>query len=636
MKPWLNKWSVGLSLLLASLGGTLLSHCGQHRSYAGLSAETAYVGSQSCQSCHQDIYTSYLETGMGRSLYPPDTAEIMERFGPEEVVNDPRLDFSYVAFWRKNELFIREFRLDGADTVFQRTEKVDYIVGSGHQTRSYLLDRNGYLYEHPITWYVSKQIWDLSPGYVDNNSRFSREIGQECLSCHTGYIDYVPQSKNRYREVAMGIDCEKCHGPGQVHLERMLAGQQVDTEEEIDYSIVNPANLPLQAQFDVCQQCHLQGVNVYQPGKEVVDFRPGMRLHEVYDVFLESRGDSNAFGIASHAERLQQSRCFIGTAGKLTCTTCHNPHKSITVSTEDDHIRQCLRCHSATDQLLCAAPEAEQQTMDGNCVSCHMPKGGTSDIPHVSFHDHKIRVVEPQDSTSPQAMREYLELHCVSSPAVSRLENGAAWLSFFERQEANPAHLRRADSLLSGTKGYAAARVALYQGRYEQALALVEELLEKESPEPEWRFLKGEILEGQGNVEAAFSTYDQLYQSEPENIEAGLQAVLMLLKARTGQSEVLPIAQQRLEVLRQAKPFDERILANLGFVALNQGELSRAQSYLFQALSYQPDQAAALENMVMLQLLQRNPTQAGQYLERLQTRHPNHPALPRLRAAVGE
>ncbi len=43
--------------------------------------------------------------------------------------------------------------------------EVAYAVGSGARSITYLVERDGRLFESPITWYTQKQQWDLSPGY---------------------------------------------------------------------------------------------------------------------------------------------------------------------------------------------------------------------------------------------------------------------------------------------------------------------------------------------------------------------------------------------------------------------------------------------------------------------------------------
>ena len=204
--------------------------------YASLDPQNEYVGTEACQPCHKKITESYLETGMGKSLYRPQQGNIIEEMGI--VVYDSSTDYHYQALWEEESMFIREFRLRGKDTIHQRKEIVDYIVGSGHHTRSYLLQRNGYLFEFPITWYVNKGIWDMSPGYDELNSRFDREIGLECIACHTGHVELEENTKNRYKFISEGIDCEKCHGPGAEHIRRIEDGQLIDVGMEIDYSIV--------------------------------------------------------------------------------------------------------------------------------------------------------------------------------------------------------------------------------------------------------------------------------------------------------------------------------------------------------------------------------------------------------------
>ena len=117
--------------------------------------------------------------------------------------------------------------------------------------------------------------------------------------------------------------------------------------KRIDYSIVNPAKLPVVLQLDVCQRCHIQGNAVLNEGKSFFDFRPGMHLSDVMNVFMPVyKGQENEHIMASHVERLKMSQCFIQTTKKaeanpnfknqlypyqnaMTCVTCHNPHVSV-------------------------------------------------------------------------------------------------------------------------------------------------------------------------------------------------------------------------------------------------------------------------------------------------------------------
>ena len=57
--------------------------------------------------------------------------------------------------------------------------EVQFAVGSGQRGRAYLIDHDGYLFASPLTWYPTKNSWDLSPGYEKRNARFTRSAGSE-------------------------------------------------------------------------------------------------------------------------------------------------------------------------------------------------------------------------------------------------------------------------------------------------------------------------------------------------------------------------------------------------------------------------------------------------------------------------
>ncbi len=576
--------------------------------YLNLGPEAQYVGMNSCQPCHKEIYQSYLETGMGRSLYRPAKSEIIERFGPEEVIFDSHSGYSYHPYWSGNNFFILEFRLGPTqDTTYKRIEKVDYIVGSGHQTRSYLIERNQHFYEIPITWYVNSQRWDLSPGYENGfNTRFDREIGEECMACHTGHIDFMEGTTNQFRKVSLGIDCEKCHGPGSIHNLRKEEGELVDVGREIDYSIVNPAKLPIDLQFDVCQQCHLQGVNVLKGDhKSVTDYRPGMALNQVYDIFIEKVADDEAFGIASHAERLRESQCFINSGDSLTCTTCHNPHKSISVTEQQVYVKQCQSCHQGGETMDCGLSEEMMAAENGNCVTCHMPKRGTSDIPHVRFSDHKIRVVK-NDTLETAAVREFVDLVCMTNSEVSPDVGGKAFLLHYERNDPKPEFLERAAKGIAPASHFERSTVLLYQGNLEIALAEINQALATDPNDP-WRlYRKGEILEGFGKIGESISFYERAYRTNSRLTEAGQKVGLLTLQqVRDPRSGVDPVAAlaKAGQIFREClaiKPFDKSLMTNLGFVEMNTGNYQVADSLFSAALAKDPFHEQALQNQKAL------------------------------------
>lgn len=596
-------WKIYILLLLAFC---LIINCSQleeqQQTLPELSDTYAEKGMDACQSCHQQIYSNYLETGMGHSMYLPTRSTIPMPLASKSAVYDSHSDFHYQLFWENDSLYLLEFRLVKGDTLYQREEKIDYVIGSGKKTRSFLIHRNGYLYETPITWYSQKGIFDLSPGYENGrNSRFSREISPTCISCHTGEFSYVADSKNRFTQLSLGIGCDQCHGPGELHLQMMEGEILADTA---DWGIINPAHLPTDLQFDICQQCHLEGVAVLQ--ENVASERayiPGMKLAGLMDIFLVEEAHNSTIGIGSHAERLSQSQCFIQSAGKLVCTTCHDPHKKPDLTDQSVYTSSCMTCHQESMELTCSAPSEELALVNNDCIQCHMPVNNTSDIPHVSIHDHLIQIPAPTEKSDQEVatISESIRLICATTPTPTPTQSAKAWLSYYQEREANPAYLDSVAQYLPQNQLWEQAQLQFERQQYAPALELLAKLNPSNQNRLDYLYLKGQCLEALARFPEAYETYQQVYTKYPNSIEAGIKAATTLLKAYPGQQETLTQARAILQELYAEKPFDVRILNNLGFVALNQGKREEARFYLEEALRYDPDYVLAKQNLGYLE-----------------------------------
>jgi len=132
-----------LSLILFSVVILTIVYCGDSSQketikentnpdnvYLNHSDSAKYVGMSQCKLCHQDIYNSYIQTGMGKSFEHASKAKSSAKFSEHTVIYDKFQDFYYHPFWDKDSMKIMEFRLKGGDTIYKRIEKVDYIIGS--------------------------------------------------------------------------------------------------------------------------------------------------------------------------------------------------------------------------------------------------------------------------------------------------------------------------------------------------------------------------------------------------------------------------------------------------------------------------------------------------------------------------
>ncbi|HEY4593705.1 MAG TPA: tetratricopeptide repeat protein, partial [Thermoanaerobaculia bacterium] len=100
------------------------------------------------------------------------------------------------------------------------------------------------------------------------------------------------------------------------------------------------------------------------------------------------------FEINHQAYRLRQSLCFQASAGKLSCLTCHDPHRRVAESERAAHFRAaCQGCHpgAACRRPRTGPASGPQEADTADCVSCHMPKRRPRDVVHVVMTDHRIR-----------------------------------------------------------------------------------------------------------------------------------------------------------------------------------------------------------------------------------------------------
>jgi hypothetical protein len=315
-----------------------------------------FVGSQACAPCHAAISRNYARTPMatssGRDL-PPLTPG----------------SFTHARSQVRYEIDATGLvRLTKDDRREQR--RLAYYIGSGAAGRSFGYLRNGFLFEAPITWYTQISSWDVSPGYAsDTVSRWNRPIDPSCLFCHASQTRVREGTVNGYGDPAFGqdgISCERCHGPGSLHVEGKAR-------------MVNPGALPAARRDSICAQCHLTGRSrVARAGREITAYRAGDLLSDFVAYFVPAeQGD---FQVNSHVEKLSQSGCKRAAGDKLWCGSCHDPHTVPPASEKAAWFRdKCLTCH-----------QPDQCSRGFDCAGCHMPRNSAADAEHGVFTDHSI------------------------------------------------------------------------------------------------------------------------------------------------------------------------------------------------------------------------------------------------------
>lgn len=563
-------------------------------------------GPEVCADCHPDETDGFAATGMGRSLYRPAGAPVIEDFAPDKAtVEHPLTGVGYRALVDAEGRWWQEEFIAGGDYSFK--VEVKYIVGSGNHTRSYIGELEGELVELPMTWYSRRRIWDMSPGYeIANHYRFARPIKPQCIFCHNDLSPHVEGTMARYRDFAEGITCTRCHGDATAHVAAREAGKGPGPGEA-DPTILNPRRLDPQAQLRVCQQCHLTGVaRVLMPGRTWDHYDPREPLETYTSIYVYEKDGGPDFGISSHGDRLALSACFKGSGGQLSCTRCHDPHK-----VDDARLKRgaCLECHKVEQ-----CGDAHGRTTD-DCASCHMYSGGTVDIPHVHFTDHFIR-------KKPRAEGEQKPAGVALVDAIASAKRAPDPKDDAERLALGHAHVLRFMSNM-GHLGEARERLMRASADPTRPDVFVElgHLLKAErnlpaaaaaygeararSDNPLFRIDLAEVLEGSGRLEDAEAVLREAIATRPDyRIAIGNLANVLQRQSRFAEAEQM---YARAEAIA---PHISITANNRGHNSIQMGDLDGAERFFREALRRDGTNPLGHFNLGTLALKRKRNTEA--------------------------
>jgi hypothetical protein len=564
----------------------------------------AYVGDAACTRCHREIADSYRAHPMGRSLAPVGgTGEVPPTTAATGLPFEYR-GLHYTVERRDGRVFQKATRRDAAGSVLAEIEaEVRFALGSGRRGTVYLIERDGFLLQSPIAWFGQKGRWDIAPGYGNVNAHpsFERAIEPECLFCHTNQVRHVAQTLNRYEPPIFeghAIGCERCHGPGALHVKRG------GLSTEPDLSIVNPANLDPALRDSVCQQCHLQGwFRFPRAGLDVFDFRPGLPLQRFLAVFVQKNGNQDKVEVAGQVEQLESSRCFRASQGQLGCISCHNPHQLPEPSTKAAYYRErCLQCH---EEHGCAVPLAERRARGPgeDCIACHMPRSNT-DIVHVAETDHRIHRGAPGAGAVRENRRDAPEM----PGEVVPLEYHWALMTKEERRDA-----ARDRGVFQGTVALSfRAYPELSRLAATQALPLLEAAVRDHPDDLSAGDSLGYVLGALGRPADALRAFEQVLRIQP-----GREWTLSYSALALRGLKQFDRARAALQKLIAVSPWRSAYRLGLARVCFESGDGATAAAACREAIRLDPELVEARSLLVQCYLKSQEPNRADAELQNL-------------------
>jgi hypothetical protein len=365
-----------------------------------------------------------------------------------------------------------------------------------------------------------------------------------------------------------------------------------------------------------------------------------MRLSEVMDVYMPVyRGRENEHIMASHVERMKLSKCFTVTTQEaeknnkgdlrpyknaLTCVTCHNPHVTVRKTGNAHFNNSCNNCHAAGKASTCTEQPEILALAQNDCVKCHMPSSGATDIPHVSVHDHFIRV--PVKDETINSIKEFIGINCINNFQPDNESKGKAFIAYYEKfhygkevldsarkyfPDNSPENIRKNFSSL--------VHIAFLENNYDQVIQYASatgnnpELLNRKSFDnsdawTSYRIGESSLLKGDSKMAERF--FFNAYKLAPLHPEfCNKYAYVLAMNGKHAEAKKI------LEASLEAYPKFPPVLSNLGYlVLLTEGDTLQSGKLYDQALALDPDYEQAIINKAGLYIATSRKTEARRIL----------------------
>jgi hypothetical protein len=330
-------------------------------SFESLSAQSAnYRTVRSCASCHATQSKPHPETSMAHAL---------------ELIGECKILISYPSLAFRKESYSYRIERKGTESIYsvsdgQQTFAVPlrWAFGLGSAGQTYVFEMDGELYQTRVSFYQDITGLDITLGAQNAKpANLLQAAGQlmahdekvQCFRCHA--TDPIEGRELTLNKLIPGVQCERCHGSTENHLEGLKRGDTKLAHMDSLHA------LSTEQTSNFCGQCHRTWEEIAASGRLgvlTVRFQP---------------------------YRLTNSKCYDTEDKRISCTACHDPHQEIN-KVAASYDEKCLACHNGGKPTARAC-----KTGTNNCTSCHMPK---IEIPgsHHKFSDHEIRIVRANAS----------------------------------------------------------------------------------------------------------------------------------------------------------------------------------------------------------------------------------------------
>ncbi len=390
-------------------------------------AESEFIGSKSCQGCHEEAFNYWQNSHHDLAMQPASENTVLGDFNGVEFDyhgSITRFSNDDSGFWVTTQ---------GPDGILEKFP-VEYVFGV-YPLQQYLIPlAGGRLQALTIAWDARPQSeggqrwYHLYPDEFISHSDPLHWTGPyhnwnaRCAECHStnvrkNYNVETDSYDTSYSEIDVG--CEACHSAGRAHIEAVEQGRVGEVEHggfEVSLkgnmfwerlpgaSVASSSKKASPMQVENCGRCHSRRRTLgdYRYGHSLLDTHSlAMLSPPLYHPDGQIRDEVYVYG------SFIQSKMY--DAG-VVCTNCHEPHSN-QLKVEGNAL--CGQCHNA-GQFDTPDHHRHSNSSEGaQCVNCHMPEQVYMGVD--KRRDHSMRIPRPDISIQIGSPNACIQCHTSQS-----------------------------------------------------------------------------------------------------------------------------------------------------------------------------------------------------------------------------
>ncbi|HAK52597.1 MAG TPA: hypothetical protein DCM54_11955 [Gammaproteobacteria bacterium] len=344
-----------------------------------------YVGSESCNGCHQEIVVEWQQSDHFKSMQVADQSTVLGNFDNQTLIFH---GITSRLFLEDDVYYINTLGKDGTHQNFEILNTFgfyplqQYIVATEKgrlQMLNIAWDSRPYN-DGGQRWFHLQPDEDISPEHPFFWANHFANWNSRCASCHSTNLEknYDGQSKSYQTTFSeVNVACESCHGPAGNHVALAFDGFP-DADIGFTTSSVKPLSWVFDKtspiaqpkgevsnrEIDMCGGCHSRRMAIDEVAP-VTDYFEHHMLETLGQglYFPDGQIQDEVFVLGSFLQSKMHQ------AG-VTCSNCHNPHTGKTKA-EDNSL--CAQCHQLQTYGSPEHHHHESDSEGAQCVNCHMP-----------------------------------------------------------------------------------------------------------------------------------------------------------------------------------------------------------------------------------------------------------------------